>query len=278
LKLPVEVLERDLGQLSEAREVHPQSQEAGSLSNDLSELMAVLRLRGGLRVTVGLSARGLANVAVRDWSDEFTFIIGDHRCRCPSSVAQFLSPRVSELQSIDATISELRLEVEDRDGLFGSVLEAAAGDRIAVDSAHRRTFAEICAALWNSELYRFVDPELGDEVTMENVVDRLQLLSATRCDISTELDFITSHFSDFLCHRDALNALPFSRIYAILSRESLRLESEDGLYDFISRGIKTNRKMFGLLEFVRIEYCSTGIMNEFMDLLSEYSYEINASM
>jgi hypothetical protein len=113
--------------------------------------MAVVSLRGGSRVTGGLSARGLANVPVGDWSDNFTFIVGDHRCRCPSSVAQFLSPRVSKLHWIDATISELRLEVEDRDKLFGSVLEAAKGNSIAVDSAHGRTFAGTCAALWSLE-------------------------------------------------------------------------------------------------------------------------------
>jgi hypothetical protein len=37
----------------------------------------------------------------------------------------FLSSRVSNFPWIDVTISELRLEVTDRDKLFGSVLEAA---------------------------------------------------------------------------------------------------------------------------------------------------------
>jgi hypothetical protein len=106
-------------------------------SGHLGELFAVVGLPGGSRVTGGLSARGLANAPVGDWSDHFTFIVGAHRSRCPSSVAQFLSPRVSKLHSIDPTISELRLEVEDRDELFGSVLEAAEGNSIAVDSAHR---------------------------------------------------------------------------------------------------------------------------------------------
>jgi hypothetical protein len=31
----------------------------------------------------------------------------------------------------------------------------------------------------------FVECELGDEITMGNVIDRLGFLSATRCDIST---------------------------------------------------------------------------------------------
>jgi hypothetical protein len=122
---------------------------APGLPGHLSELIAVVGLRGGSRVTGGLSARGLANVPVGDWSDDFTFIVGDHGYRCPSSVAQFLSPRVSKLHSIDVTISELRLEVEDRGGLFSSVLETAGGGSIAVDSTHRRTFEAICAALRN---------------------------------------------------------------------------------------------------------------------------------
>jgi hypothetical protein len=67
-------------------------------------------------------------------------------------------------------------------------------------------------------------------------------------------------------------------IYDILGRGSLRLDSEDSLYDIIRRGIETNREMFGLLEFVRFEYCSTAAMNDFLELLSEHSYEINASM
>jgi serine/threonine protein kinase len=96
------------------------------LSSHLGELIAVLGLRGGSSVIGGLSVRGLANVALRAWSDDFTFIIGNHHHRCQSSIAQFLSPRVSKLQSIDATISELRLEVADGEELFGSVLEAAA--------------------------------------------------------------------------------------------------------------------------------------------------------
>jgi hypothetical protein len=72
--------------------------------------------------------------------------------------------------------------------------------------------------------------------------------------------------------------LPFSLLYEAISYESLRLESEDGLYDFISKGNETNREMFCLLEFVRLGYCSMDLMNDFLGLLSEYSYEINASM
>jgi hypothetical protein len=64
----------------------------------------------------------------------------------------------------------------------------------------------------------------------------------------------------------------------ILGHGSLRLESEGSLYNFINEVIETNRGMFGLLEFVRWEYCSPDVLNDFFDILSEHSYEINASI
>jgi energy-converting hydrogenase Eha subunit G len=59
---------------------------APGVSGSLSEPIAVVALRW-VTATGGLSARALANDAVRDWSDDFMFIIGDHRYRCRLSVA-----------------------------------------------------------------------------------------------------------------------------------------------------------------------------------------------
>jgi hypothetical protein len=251
---------------------------APRLSGNIGELIAVVGLRGGSRVTGGLSAPGLANVPVGDWSDDFTFIVGDDRYQFRSSVAQFLSPRVSKLHWIDATISELRLEVEYRDKLISLVLEAAKGNIIAVDSAHLRTFEAICAALWNSELCELVCGQQRDEFTMDNVLNRLRFRSANRCDLSAELEFVASHFHDFLPRPQTLTTFPFSLLYDIIGHGSLRIESEDSLYDFIREGIKINPEVFCLLEFVKFEYCSTGVMDGLFDLLWENSCEINASI
>jgi hypothetical protein len=71
--------------------------------------VAVVRLRGGSKVTGELSGRGLGNVWVRDSCDEFTFVVGGRRYRCP----EFLSPRVCHLHCSDPTIDEITLEVDD---------------------------------------------------------------------------------------------------------------------------------------------------------------------
>jgi hypothetical protein len=67
-------------------------------------------------------------------------------------------------------------------------------------------------------------------------------------------------------------------LYEVLGHGSLRLDSEDSLYDFIGKGTETNREMFSLLEFVKLDCCSTDVLNAFFYLLSEHFYEISASM
>jgi hypothetical protein len=132
--------------------------------------------------------------------------------------------------------------------------------------------------LWNSELGRLACPEFGDKVSVKNVVGRLQFLSATRCDMSAELDFIASHFYDFLRRPDALKRLPFSLIYVIISQGSLKLDSENSLYYFISKGTEKNWEMLILLESVGFEDCSADVINDLLWLFSEHFYEINASI
>jgi hypothetical protein len=63
-----------------------------------------------------------------------------------------------------------------------------------------------------------------------------------------------------------------------ISHGSPRIEIEDSLCDFISKSIDMNQELFCLLELVRLEYCSTDVMNGFSDVLSLHFYEISASM
>jgi hypothetical protein len=67
-------------------------------------------------------------------------------------------------------------------------------------------------------------------------------------------------------------------ISEIIGHGPLSVDSEDGLYEFIRGCTETTRDTFDLLEFVKLEYCLTNILHNFLDLLSEYSSEISASI
>jgi hypothetical protein len=76
---------------------------------------------------------------------------------------------------------------------------------------------------------------------MENVIDHLEFLSTTQCDIFTELEFIALHFCH-LIRPDPLRAMRFSVIYVIINCRSLRLESEDSLMALLIKAPKQTRQ------------------------------------
>jgi hypothetical protein len=60
-----------------------------------------------------------------DSSSDFTFVIGDRRYLCPSSVAEYLPPGNCHIHCRDPAINRLRPEVDDPDKLVRSVLNGA---------------------------------------------------------------------------------------------------------------------------------------------------------
>jgi hypothetical protein len=55
---------------------------APGLSNDLGDLITIVDLLDGSRVTGGFLALGLANVGVGDWSEISTFVVSNHHSQC----------------------------------------------------------------------------------------------------------------------------------------------------------------------------------------------------
>jgi hypothetical protein len=65
-------------------------------------------------VPVKLSARGLANIQEKEEYNDFEFIVGESRYRCPWFIADFLSLRIAQLHLIDNTISSFVIDRKTR--------------------------------------------------------------------------------------------------------------------------------------------------------------------
>jgi hypothetical protein len=185
---------------------------------------------------------------------------------------------VCDLRAVDPTTSEVRIEVDDPDKSFASFLEIARGGGMSVDSVNRMTLLSICAALRNSELFESVYGADDEEITINNAVPRLLFRVHGQGDISPEIEFIASHFDKFSRRRYPLRSVPVSMLSAIIGHPSLILDSEDALYDFICREISADPALFGLIEFVRFEYCWQDTMAHFVGLTSEHIDGLNAAI
>jgi hypothetical protein len=103
----------------------------------------------------------------------FTFIVGDHRSDCPSFIASFLSPRICHLQMKDAPLQSFSIETADATELFPKLLS------VCYDSSFRvcesiSFFQSILIELWNQEVYEQMICKLDEDLTIFNVLDRIQ--------------------------------------------------------------------------------------------------------
>jgi hypothetical protein len=208
------------------------------------------------------SAKGLANIAVDPAFNTFCFIVGDHSYCCRPFVADFLSPLVARLHSLDACLDEYHLNSPDPFNCFDSILAVGRGSDLMLD---KRTFPSALAILTELENREFCD-QLADtipsEPTCANVVDVYCGQSALQRSTRVSLAFLARHFSELAL--PDLRRLSVSDLSAVLSHPDLKLASEANLYEFIDSRIDEEPEAFVLFEFVRFEFLKADVMRQFM--------------
>jgi hypothetical protein len=89
------------------------------------------------------------------------------------------------------------------------------------------------------------------------------------------IDFLASHFNEF--DLSFLNNLSVSTLCQILSHQSLQLENEDSLYNFIRSHLESNPTYISLLEFIRFEFLTCETTKNFILWSFEHFEEISGS-
>jgi hypothetical protein len=198
---------------------------------------------------VRLSANGLVNIQRSLYADDFTFVFGGKRYGCPSFIAEFLSPRISRLRSIDATVCEFIIEDDDSAHDFADILSLASGASLSVTDATYKFIKTICIKLWNREVFDILSNAFEGDLSSSNVLSRLQLLTEMEQNCENELEFCSSHFWELqtICDSSELDKLDIALIHQLISRPSLQLMSEDSLWRFIAQDHFREHLLFRLL-------------------------------
>jgi hypothetical protein len=84
-----------------------------------------------------LSAKGLAHIPESESRNDFEFIIGNSRYRCPSLIADFLSPLLCRLHSVDETGRSFRISTKDEYSQFSDFLNLGRGFPLFVNASNR---------------------------------------------------------------------------------------------------------------------------------------------
>jgi hypothetical protein len=95
----------------------------------------------------------MGNISGPKIENDFTYIVNGHRHGCPWFVADFLSPKVARLHSVDPTIGEMIVEIEDLSDQFEQFLGLGRGSGLVITDTNRAFFSSIACDLCNAELY-----------------------------------------------------------------------------------------------------------------------------
>jgi hypothetical protein len=196
-----------------------------------------------------LSADGFRHFPQSEPVTEFHFVLGNKTYECAWFVADFVSPRIARLHAVDPSIDQYFVETIDSHNQFQSFLELGRGCPLFVTDENRSFLLAIARELENFELYSAISTHFERKLTVSEAVARVTDPSFV-CPYSISL--LASVF--FELDSPTLNQLAVSALFEILSSDSLRLISEDLLYDFI---IGKRPDYFCLLRFVRFEFLST---------------------
>jgi hypothetical protein len=169
----------------------------------------------------------------------------------------------------------IRISAKDSNSQFGEFLSLGRCSPLFVTESNRSFLLSICAELGNRELEKFiVATSLGD-ISIANVVERLCLLEGNCEDISGEISFAASRF--FELSSSDLSSLSFTAFAAVIRNASLRLSSEDSLFEMICARMRSasDSHFFDLLQFIRFEFFSGGCFAKFSDLVCTHFDELN---
>jgi hypothetical protein len=220
-------------------------------------------------IAISLSSRSLVNMVGREGFTDFVFIVGESRYRCNSLLADFLSPRIADLHTSDAAVSEFVIETKDPDDDFEAFLSLGDGKEVTVESRHFSFFVELSEELLNDELRLQLFEGPAEE---GSVRQRFLHLTSITCPSTKEFDFVASHLYKLLWpdvqKLIEIKGMGVSLLSELFSSPKLMIENENWLCELICELVEKNAEYFQLFDFVQFEFVSNRIIPKFFECLS----------
>jgi hypothetical protein len=212
-----------------------------------------------------LSAKGLTNLP-RIYENDFTFRVGSRAYACPSFVAAFLSGRVAANQIIDPTVCEFIVDTPDPDRNFRDFISLGFGSSLIITSKTLSFFLSLGRELENHELLDYIIHSNEQDLTTENVIDRITYLITINHPYEAELAFCAANFHQFRVSQ--FRASEISVISSIMSHESFQINDEEFVFELITNLVRENLDYFPLYKHVRFEYLEQESLVSFLAIVS----------
>ena len=200
---------------------------------------------------------------------DFAFIVNGQIYKTNSFVANILSPDISKKFEKNLIISHYEINTK-YEGDFDKILQYGEMKAVDIKQEERQYFENIMKQLGNNAEYIRFSTEFQGCISLENVIQRLQIKKELDINLDEEIAFISSNFHDFYTKsQESIFALDIDIIERIISNDQLKLYDEEELFDIILKlytESKEHSVLFSYVIFMNLTIESIRKFNQSFDI------------
>jgi hypothetical protein len=222
---------------------------------------------------LSLTAQGLKTIFFGSPNAPFDFIVGDETHTIPSFVADFLSPKIAALRKAEPGLDYYELGTSVPEKIFPLFLSLGRGEDIEVTQANLIYIALIAEELQNREIRDILAQRLPQGAKGEDVYARVQFVEACGEDATTELDYISTHWSEI--PPAVTELISTAHMAKIAAHQGFTVKDPDKFFEFLIARITNDPANITLLEFIDFTSLNEASMKKFVEIGTAHLESLN---
>ena len=186
---------------------------------------------------IQLKTDRITKIPIQNYEKDFMFIINHQEYKTTKLISQLLSPVICKMNLDDATNNTIEIETKN-EGNFEKILNLINFEQISIEDNEILFIKEILELL-GLPLNDFINHSSEEEINNENIISKLKLHEKYETIypnlLEEDIEYISKHFYEiYETHKEEFETLLPTTIERIISNESLKIQNEDQLFNFIN--------------------------------------------
>ena len=214
---------------------------------------------------VKIGVENIERIQFDKFEKDFSFIVNGKIYKTNSFVANILSPHISKIFEGNMDISYYQINPK-YEGDFNRIIEYGEMKKIDIKEEENLYFKNIMKELGNNNELLRLGKEFQEEISYENVIQRIQMKKEININIDEEIKYISSHFNDFqTISPEAIFTLDADIIEQIISNDNFKISKEEDLLDIILQLYSKSKEYSILFSYVIFINLSTESIIKFSE-------------
>ena len=205
----------------------------------------------------------IERIDFHEFEKDFLFIVNGEIYQTNSFVANILSPNISKNYKEKVNISYYEINTK-HEGDFNKIIEYGEMKSINISKEERKYFIDILKQLGNRQECAQFYEELQEDISYENVINRILIKQELDIQFEEEISFISNNFDSFHTkYPESILTLDVNIIERIISNDEMKLNNEEELFDLILELYDKSKEYSILFSYVNFNNLSIESIKKF---------------